>query len=189
MFPASRRRLALVLSALVVVAAAAWVALRAVVRGGGVRTIVLVTVDTLRRDRVGAYGAKTVTTPRMDEIASEGIRFDDARTPIPLTLPAHTTMLSGLSPAAHGVRVNGASRLPPRGERGFPLLAETLSDHGRRCGAFVSAGPLAGWFGLSQGFEVYDDFGLDDFGGLSFVERRGTDTVARALAWLAGLPK
>src|SRR5262245_59366098 len=81
-------------------------------------TIVLVTVDTLRRDYVGAYGTATRPSPartkRMDELARSGARFSDARTPIPLTLPAHVTMMTGLPPAAHGVRSYSASRVPPR---------------------------------------------------------------------------
>src|SRR5262245_37429197 len=89
-------------------------------------TTVLGTVDTLRRDRVGAYGG-SVPTPAMDALAARGTRFTDARTPVPLTLPAHVTMLTGLAPAGHGVRSNSASRVPPPKERGFGLLAEALS--------------------------------------------------------------
>jgi hypothetical protein len=180
------RRTGWILAALV--AAGGVVAWLALARArAGARTVVLVTIDTLRRDRVGCYGAATVTTPRIDEVATAGARFADARTPAPLTLPAHATMLTGLPPSVHGVRVNGATRLSDRAGRDFPLLAERLSAAGRRCGAFVSAGPLAGFFGLAHGFEVYDDEGLDDFGGPAYEERPGSETVRRALAWLAGL--
>jgi hypothetical protein len=157
----------------------------------GRTTVVLVTVDTLRRDFVAAYtptGREArAATPRMDALAADGVRFADARTPVPLTLPAHTTMMSGLPPAAHGVRSNSASRLPPRDARRFPMLAETLRDAGWCCGAFVSAGPLVERFGLSAGFDAYDDGALDDFTAGAYQQRPGVATVGRALAWLDGL--
>ena len=74
--------------------------------------ILLVTVDTLRPDAMGAYGAEQ-KSPRMDALAARGTRFVNARTPVPLTLPAHTTMMTGLPPGRHGVRTNTASRVPP----------------------------------------------------------------------------
>ncbi len=157
--------------------------------GAAVRTLVLVTVDTLRRDRVGVYGrnARTPTplTPRMDALAEEGIRFEDARTPVPLTLPGHAVMLTGLPPAVIGVRVNAHGGIAGPAERGFPLLAEVLQDAGWRTAAFVSASTLLGVYGLDQGFEVYDDAGLDDPGALSVPQRDGEETVARALAHVA----
>lgn len=158
-----------------------------------VRTLVLVTVDTLRRDHVSAYvpagGTVHVATPAIDALARQGVRFDDARTPTPLTLPAHTTMLSARAPAVHGVRSNSASRIPPRAARGWPLLAETLADAGWCCGAFTSAGPLVTRYGLDAGFDPYDDGALDDLSGGGFAERPGLQTVERALAWLAALPR
>ena len=158
-----------------------------------VRTVVLVTVDTLRRDHVSAYvrpgGTVHAPTPAIDALARDGVRFDDARTPVPLTLPAHTTMMCGLPPAAHGVRSNSASRIPPRDRRRWPLLAETLSDAGWCCGAFVSAGPLVARYGLDAGFHAYDDGDLDDFSGGAFAERPGLTTADRALAWLATVPR
>ncbi|MBL9088625.1 MAG: sulfatase [Planctomycetia bacterium] len=158
-----------------------------------VRTLVLVTVDTLRRDHVSAYvpagGTVHVATPAIDALARTGVRFDDARTPTPLTLPAHTTMLSARAPGAHGVRSNSASRIPPRAARRWPLLAETLADAGWCCGAFTSAGPLVTRYGLDAGFDTYDDGALDDFSGGGFAERPGLQTVERALAWLAALPR
>ncbi len=159
---------------------------------GTVRTIVLITPDTLRRDRVGIYGRNAVTrgplTPRMDALAAEGLCFDDARTPVPLTLPGHTTMLAGLPPAATGVRLNAHGRLPDRETRGYPLLAEHLRAAGWQTGAFVSAAPLLALHGLDQGFVTYDDEGLDDTPpGPAYRERAGEDTVDRALAWIQEL--
>ena len=158
-------------------------------------TIVLVTVDTLRRDRVSAYapagGGAGVRTPHLDALASSGVLFEDARTPVPLTLPGHAVMLTGLPPAVIGVRVNAHGRLPPPEGRDYPLLAERLRAAGWRTAAFVSAEPLLASYGLDQGFEHYDDAGLEaeEGGALGFRERPGGETVRRALAYVNGLPK
>jgi arylsulfatase A-like enzyme len=175
------------------VAAAALLALATVPRcggsDGGPSTIVLLTIDTLRRDRVGCYGARTAATatPRLDALAARGARFHDARTPVPLTLPAHVTMLTGLPPAAHGIRSNSASRVPARAERSFSLLSEEMAAAGRRCGAFVSAQPLSRRTGLDAGFEAFDDGDLEDATRPTYAERPGAETVERARTWLAGL--
>ena len=156
------------------------------------RTIVLLTIDTWRRDyagfhRPGGAGA-TGLTPRLDAAALRGVRFSDARTPVPLTLPAHVTMLSGLPPAVTGVRTNAFGRLPDPGERGFALLPETLRAAGWRTGAFVSAEPLAAEHGLDHGFEAYDDASSDVPAGEDVLgARSGDETVNRALAWVRGL--
>lgn len=182
-------RLRLLALALVLGAGAATWGWLAWGRSRGARTIVLVTVDTLRRDYVGAYSTSSpARTPRMDALAASGTRFADARAPAPLTLPSHATMLSGLPPALHGARTNTASRLPPRERRAFSLLAERLSNDGRRCAAFVSAGPLVKWYGLDAGFETYDDGDLDDRTGDLYAERTGDKTVERALSWVRSLP-
>lgn len=158
-----------------------------------VDTVVLLTVDTLRRDHVSCYvepgGRVAAATPALDALARRGVRFADARTPTPLTLPAHTTMLTGLPPASHGMRSNAAARLPPPSARPFSTLPEALADAGWCCGAFVSAGPLVERFGLSAGFSAYDDVGLEDRSGGGFAERPGMQTVDRALAWLRAAPK
>src|SRR5262245_17297345 len=157
-------------------------------RAASVRTVVLVTVDTLRVDHVGALAPagrpSPAKTPRMDALARAGLRFLDARTPAPLTLPAHTTMLAGLPPAVHGVRSNSASRVAPRDRRSWPLLAETLAAAGFCTGAFVSGGSLAERYGLSAGFHAYDSEGLDNRTANALAKRPGADTVARALAWV-----
>ncbi len=161
-------------------------------RAPGVRTLVLVTLDTTRRDHVGTYaptdratGVPDASTPNLDRLAASGVRFDDAMTPVPLTLPAHTAMLSGLPPAATGVRVNAYGRIPDASVRGFALLPESLAAAGWKTGAFVSASPLARRYGLDHGFGTYDDGDLEDPHGLECAERAGAVTVDRALAWLA----
>jgi len=163
---------------------------------GRVRTIVLLTIDTLRRDNVSAYAPPEVRLPEpvteaLDQIAASGLRFDDARTPVPLTLPAHTTMLTGLPPAVTGVRLNTYGRLATAAERGFPLLQERLETAGWETAAFVSADALNGRYGLDQGFAVYDDTMPKDEhrSQVQLAERRGADTVAAALAYLRSVPK
>ncbi len=193
---ARRRRthvVTLVAAAAALAAALAWFASadRAPTAERGARTIVLITPDTLNRRQVGVYGPPDVPsgTPRLDALAAASLRFVDARTGVPMTLPAHTSMLSGVPPTVHGVRTNAAAPLPPAGHRPHPLLAERLSENGWRCGAFVGAAVLHRTYGLDSGFEHYDDDGLDDLSGLHVRERAGETTVDRALAWLGRLDR
>ncbi len=161
---------------------------------GKVQTIVLITVDTLRRDYVSAYAPASVDIPQpetmaIDALAASGLRFEDARTPVPLTLPAHTTMMTGLPPAATGVRLNTYGRLAPRKTRGFPLLAESLRDAGWHTAAFVSADALNARYGLDQGFAHYDgDMPSDPRrSAVQLAERPGNQTVASALQHVRGV--
>ena len=155
-------------------------------------TIVVVTIDTLRRDAVGAYAPHGTEppreTPHLDAFALRATRFDDARTVVPLTLPAHVAMFTGLPPVRTGVRVNASPRLVAASDRAFPLLAERLHAEGWHTAAFVSASVLGAMHGLDQGFDRYDDGQLEDRGGPAVVERAGAVTVARALAHLAARP-
>ncbi len=135
--------------------------------------VVLVTIDTIRADRVGCYGDTGAHTPNLDRVAREGFLFSDAVTAVPLTLPSHTTIMTGCFPARHGVRNNGMYHVPPE----TMTLARRFQDAGYRTGAFVSAFVLQRQFGLDRGFEVYDDS--------LFNERPGYKTVQKAVAWLA----
>jgi arylsulfatase A-like enzyme len=145
-------------------------------------SILLVTIDTLRADRVGAYGDAQARTPHLDALARSGLAFDRAYSPAPLTLPSHTTILTGLLPPAHGVRGNGAFALGP----GPPTLAEALRARGLRTAAFVGGFPLSRRFGLDRGFEHYDDR-MEKAPGLhfEFAERRASEVVSAARTWLA----
>ncbi|MFN7943666.1 MAG: sulfatase-like hydrolase/transferase [Thermoanaerobaculia bacterium] len=151
--------------------------------------LLLVTLDTTRADRIGAYARlrgtrEFVATPNLDALAARGTLFADAVSVTPLTLPAHSTILTGLLPAAHGVRDNGGFRLPP--ERS--TLAELLAGRGWRTGGFVAAYVLDRKWGIAQGFETYfDDFDLAKFKTVSMgdIQRRGDEVVAHALAWIA----
>ncbi len=149
----------------------------------GKPNLLLVTVDTVRADHLGCYGDRDAVTPTFDRLAAEGIRFESASSSVPLTLPSHATLLSGLLPPHHGLRNNGAGALPA----GTATLATLLSGAGYRTGGFVGAFVLDRRFGLGQGFEVYDDeIPRDPKAGVSLeAERPGKDVVDRALAWLA----
>ena len=144
--------------------------------------LLLVTLDTVRADHLGCYGDGQAVTPWLDRLAGEGIRFANASAAVPLTLPSHTSILSGLLPPHHGLRNNGIGALPA----GTGTLAGLLAGQGYRTGAFVGAFVLDRRFGLNQGFEVYDDeIPRDPRAGVSLeAERPGRDVVDRALAWL-----
>jgi len=147
--------------------------------------ILLITLDTTRADRLGSYGYAGAATGNLDRLARDGVRFDRALSPVPLTLPAHASLLTGREPFHHGVRNNGHFVLPAD----VPTMAEALSARGYDTAAFVSSFVLDRQFGLARGFSHYDD-GLDEATGGPFVslelERRGDRTAAAARAWLAG---
>ena len=146
--------------------------------------VLLITLDTTRADRIGAYDYPGAETPHLDSLAEEGVLFEDTITPTAFTLPSHSSILTGLYPAYHGVRLNGGSALADV----HTTLAERLADNGYRCGAFVGAFVLDGRWGLEQGFEHYDDdFELrgDQRLDLSGVQRPANEVVDAALGWLS----
>jgi hypothetical protein len=114
-------------------------------------SVLLITIDTLRADRVGAYGDATAHTPVLDALARDGSRFDHAFATAPITLVSHASILSGRYPPGHGARHNGM-RVDPR----VPLLAEAFARAGAATAAFVAAFPLDRRFGLDRGFQTYD---------------------------------
>src|SRR3954471_15164773 len=143
--------------------------------------VLLVTIDTLRQDRVGAYGNSSGLTPTLDRLAAAGVRFSHAFTPAPLTLPAHASILTGLSPNGHGIHNNTRFRL----DSGVPTLATLLKGAGYRTGAFVGAFVLDGRFGLNRGFDLYDDrLAHGDGASFHFAERRAGDVVKLAGDWI-----
>lgn len=149
--------------------------------------ILLVTIDTLRADRVGAYGFKGAHTPTLDALAKDGVRFDTAISPVPLTLPAHATLMTGLDPDQHGVRHNAVFALEPA----IPTLAERLRASGFGTAAFVGAFVLDQRFGLARGFDVYDDRIGERRSGdavVGFAERPAGEVVDAFLAWLPTAP-
>jgi arylsulfatase A-like enzyme/Tfp pilus assembly protein PilF len=145
--------------------------------------VLLVTLDTIRTDRLSCYGSKFVQTPRIDGLAANGALFERAFAHVPLTLPSHTNILLGVTPLAHGVNESNKSVVPG----GFITLAEILKKSGYATAAFVSAFPLDSRFGLTRGFDVYDDaYPSRPGAGEAFSERPAGKTVAAALRWLSG---
>lgn len=149
--------------------------------------VVVVTIDTLRADHVGIYGSERARTPVLDGLGREGIRFDAAFSPVPLTLPAHATLLTGLDPDRHGVRHNAVFKLAPE----IPSLPERLQAAGFETAAFVGAFVLDRRFGLARGFDVYDDAMGGRRSGRAvggFAERRADAVVDAFLGWLDTAP-
>lgn len=178
------KRLPLVLIVLVAVSGALWWKYHArpptsaaAVSAGSRVNVVLITVDTLRADRL-----RRGFTPEIDALADAGTRFVNARAAVPLTLPSHVTILTGTLPPVHGVRDNGVAFKP-----GPQTLARVLHDAGYRTGAFVGAYVLNRVFGLADGFDTYDDrvHRNPALGAQLEAERRGSDVTDAALAWLA----
>jgi len=149
------------------------------------RTVVLVSIDTLRADRLGAYGRVPSITPSLDALAARGVVFENAWTAAPLTVPAHATLLTGLLPPKHGLRVNQPpAPLPKPADRRFVTLAETLKEQRFATGAFVSSSVLRGEdTGFAAGFDVYDEPPRAAPGALHDAKQKGEDAVAKALAW------
>lgn len=146
------------------------------------RTVLLVTLDTFRTDRIGVYGGKEPVTPNLDALAARGVRFERCLSVAPITLPAHASMLSGVDPIQHGLRVNDLGEFP----KGLPLLQVAMKSAGYATGAFVSAAVLDRRYGLARGFDRYDDRRGEEF-ELGRNQRRGRTTVNAALAYLKEL--
>ncbi len=171
------------------------IALAAVVTGGcggaGQQTteevfagapVVLISIDTLRSDRLPAYGYTAVETPAIDAFRCDAILFERAYSHYPLTLPSHVSLLSGMLPPEHGVRDNVGYRVDAAK---VPLLARRLKGLGYRTGAAVSTYILRADAGLAAGFDFYDDaIDLRGDASLAQSQRPGTVTAARAIEWL-----
>jgi arylsulfatase A-like enzyme/tetratricopeptide (TPR) repeat protein len=143
--------------------------------------LLLVTIDTLRADHVGAYGASGAQTKHLDDVAAHGVRFEHAESAIPLTGPSHATILTGQYPPVHGVRDNIVFALDER----HKTLAELLKEAGYRTGAFVGAYPVAAAFGFRQGFDVFhEDFKESPIPGAG-AQRRANEVADDAMAWLS----
>jgi choline-sulfatase len=147
--------------------------------------ILLITLDTVRADRFGAYGYKAASTPTIDRLADEGVRFDDATSQAPLTAPAHAAMLTGHYPGRLGIRNNGSTAIP----ESSLTLAEALKGAGYRTGAFIGAFVVDRAYGFGQGFDRFDA----DFKGFrqeikGQVQRRASEVIDPAMAWIGTGP-
>ncbi|MHB8055534.1 MAG: sulfatase-like hydrolase/transferase [Candidatus Aminicenantales bacterium] len=145
--------------------------------------VVILTLDTTRADHLGPYGYGGVQTPVLDELARRGTLFEECSSVVPLTLPSHSTIFTGVFPTYHGVRVNGNAALSDE----QMTLAEVMTGRGYATGAFIGAFVLDGRWGLKQGFEHYDDqFDLKKYKqlDLGMVQRPGNIVMDAALSWL-----
>ncbi len=152
-------------------------------RGGRDFNVILVTVDTLRADRIGCYGFEGVETPTMDLFARRGVRFEHCVSQTPLTFPSHTSLFTGTLPVFHGIRDNGGFYVPPE----LQTMAELFQAKGYETAAFVAAYVLDSKWGLNQGFDYYfDQFDLSRFENVSLgsVQRPGNEVMDEALGWL-----
>ena len=149
--------------------------------------VVLISIDTLRADHLPAYGYKGVETPALDGLRRDGVLFERAYSTTPLTFPSHTTLLTGVLPAVHGVRDNVGYKLDAakvqRGE--MPFLPAILKRAGYATGGAVSAYVLQGKTGLSTGFDFYED-GIEfrTGTGLGGLQRPGSETLRLSRDWL-----
>jgi arylsulfatase A-like enzyme/Tfp pilus assembly protein PilF len=169
------KRAALLLAALTLVGGSAWIA-----RPTNKPSLLLVTIDTLRADHVGAYGYAKAATPTLDALARRGARFANVTTAAPLTGPSHATILTGLPPPRHGVRENVTFLLDAR----HATLATRLKRAGYRTAAFVAAYPVAAAFGFGQGFDEFSE-GLHPNPGIGQgAERPANEVADAAVAWL-----
>ncbi len=145
--------------------------------------VLLITLDTTRADRIGAYGWSRARTPNIDALAAGGVRFAQAYCPAPLTLPSHCSILTGTYPLYHKVRNNGSYYLAPEAV----TLAERLKERGFRTSAFVASFTVDSRFGVDQGFALYDDRADDEQMMKTFRSERRGDKVADAfMGWLEG---
>lgn len=148
--------------------------------------VFVITIDTLRADRLGCYGDHRAETPNMDRLARDGAMAIAASAPVPLTRPSHVSIFTGLSPAEHGIRDNISRALA--GD--VPTLAEAFKAAGFDTAAFVSSIVLSRQSGLARGFDEYSDrFDLGPDAGdearfLDILEKRGDVAVTDATTWL-----
>ncbi len=147
-------------------------------------SLLLITIDTLRADALSCNGSKKVSTPQLDLLARGGVNFTRARSSVPLTLPAHASIMTGNYPPVHGVRDNGTYRLAEE----QVTLAEVLDRQGYETAAFIGAFVLDRNFGTAQGFDVYDEgsWGAADTLGNLAAERNAKAVYDAFSKWLEG---
>src|SRR5438552_4759666 len=145
--------------------------------------VILITIDTVRADHVGCYGATGVQTPTLDALARDGIVFERAISQVPLTWPSHAAILTGTYPFQNGVQDFTGQPLDPK----FRTVAEAFKQSGYATAAVVSAFVLDRGWGLARGFDFYDDaFSAETFQqkDIGLVDRKAGESVTHALDWL-----
>ena len=144
------------------------------------RNLLLITLDTMRADRLPAYGFTGVLTPALDRIAAEGAVFEETFAAVPLTLPSHASLFTGFYPPRHGVRDNAGAPLSNE----FTTLAEALHERRLRTAAFVASSVLAPRRGLEQGFDLYSTGEAVQCSGAVAARRRAAEVVDEGVSWL-----
>lgn len=149
------------------------------------RNVILLTLDTLRADHLACYGYPNIETPVIDRLAAGGARFEYVASAVPMTLPSHSSIMTGLIPPKHGVRDNGTFRLTPD----HHTLAELFHENGYATAAFIGAFVLDARYGLNQGFDHYDDdltlrYRLPTPNAPANPDRPANVVLDAALAWL-----
>ncbi|MDA1213172.1 MAG: sulfatase-like hydrolase/transferase [Planctomycetota bacterium] len=164
------------LAAMVSVIVVVWI------RQSGSPSILLITLDTTRADRIGCYGYDRVETPRLDDLAQHGVLFERAYASAPMTGPSHASIFTGLFPPEHGVYTNGTVALEPS----IPVLAEEFQREGYATSAFVASIVLQKRIGFDRGFDVYDDdLSAAEFEGDDLHRSRdGRHVIDAAIHWL-----
>lgn len=144
--------------------------------------VILISIDTLRSDRLPAYGYSGVSTPHLDALRKDSILYQRAYSHCPLTLPSHTSMLTGMLPSEHGVRDNTGYRIDAKTQ----MLPELLKKNGYATGGAISAFVLRRESGISRGFDHYDDEteALNTGAAIGMVQRAGSETIKAAQQWL-----
>jgi len=145
--------------------------------------VILITIDTLRADHLGCYGATDVKTPTLDALARDGVVFERAISQVPLTWPSHAAILTGTYPFQNGVQDFTGQPLDPR----FRSVAQVFKQQGYATGAVVSAFVLDRSWGLARGFDFYDDaFSAQAFlhKDVGLVDRKAGESVTHAISWL-----
>lgn len=172
-------RLFLIMAALLIPCGAALFFILTPGKAPAARNVLVITLDTTRADRIGAYGYKNAQTPYIDKLAREGVTFEDAFSSVPITLPSHCTIFTGKSTLYHKVRNNGTYVLPGEVE----TLAEKLKNRGFETAAFTASFTVDSRFGLNQGFDVYDDnVGRKGSGVKAFASERPAGKVFQAFS-------
>ena len=151
----------------------------------GELNVLLISIDTIRPDRLSCYSTAFVRTPHIEGLASKGIVFSRAFAHNPTTLPSHANILLGTTPLHHGVHDNAKFKVADE----FLTLAEYLKDKGYATGAFIGAFPLDSRFGLAQGFDVYDEsYSSSSSAAFTAPERRAEDVIRSAIDWISSQP-
>ena len=161
-----------------VVVSAGWLYLR-LAGPRNIRNVLLISIDTCRADHLSCYGYREQATPNVDALARDGVRFTSVVTPVPMTLPAHCSLLTGSYPATHGVRGNDGRLGDAK-----PTLARVMRSAGYQTAAIIGGFPMSSRFGIGQGFDTYDDQFPPVQRVGEIAERKAEEVSRRGMAWL-----